>query len=552
MRSELPIPSAGPPPAADGPPTRPGRRAAPSGPAPYPFLLPPARPDEIGRLGNYRVLRLLGKGGMGLVFHAEDPALCRPVALKVMRPNLDGDKYCWERFLREARLMASIKHESLVTVYQVGQEQGVAYLAMELLQGTTLEGWLSSERPPDLREVLRVGRQIAGGLAAIHRRGLIHRDLKPANLWVEQPGGRVKVLDFGLARFIDDDAALTQPGAVLGTPCFMSPEQARGEPVGPASDLFSFGCVLYNLCTGVGPFESDNTTAALTALAVRDPGPPHRLNPAVPRELSALVMELLAKRPEDRPPSAEAVLARLRQIEEGKPGGPRSTPAARRPSLSGTRPRPGAATPAKTPAKQARPRLGRRARPRRRWALAALAFVLAAATGVGVAWAVASARRPAPAAPAEKAEQSKTYLSDLSPVERDHWPFLPPAREGQPPLRAVGARVQGREWPHAFFMHPPPPHEGSASLTYRLGGASGTFHATVSMHDGPPVSESPATFAVYGDGRLLWRSGPVSSQADAQDCAVSVQGVDRLRIEVRSGGDPRGAHMVWLDPHLTR
>jgi hypothetical protein len=101
-------------------------------------------------------------------------------------------------------------------------------------------------------------------------------------------------------------------------------------------------------------------------------------------------------------------------------------------------------------------------------------------------------------------------------------------------------------------MHPPPAHEGAASLTYRLGGAYGTFHATVSMHDGPPQSLSPSTFAVYGDGELLRRSGPVSSQADAQDCAVSVRGVDRLRIEVRSAGDPRGAHLVWLDPYLTR
>ncbi|HYT93735.1 MAG TPA: serine/threonine-protein kinase, partial [Gemmataceae bacterium] len=163
----------------------------PLAPPEYSFLLPPVEPDEIGRLGTYRILRLLGRGGMGFVFHAEDITLRRAVALKVMKPDLDGDMRGWERFLREARVMAAIKHESLVTVFQAGQEGSALYLAMELLEGVSLQDWCVRSFRPHLTEILRLGREIAAGLAAIHRHGLVHRDIKPANLWLEAPANRV-------------------------------------------------------------------------------------------------------------------------------------------------------------------------------------------------------------------------------------------------------------------------------------------------------------------------------------------------------------------------
>jgi hypothetical protein len=496
----------------------------------FSFLLPPAREDEIGRLGSYRVLSLRGQGAMGFVFHAEDVALNRPVALKVMKPGLHHGVRGWERFLREARVMASIKHESLVTVFQVGQEKDVVYLAMELLEGRSLEDWLAGAGRPDVATVLRLGRELAGGLSAIHRRGLIHRDIKPANLWVEEPGGRLKILDFGLARFVNDDAALTQTGTVLGTPCYMAPEQARGEPVDARGDLFSFGVVLYTLCTGVCPFRAANTLAALSALALHNPEPVHRTNPDVPRPLSDLVSQLLAKEPQQRPASADEVLERLRRIEAGL------------------------GDPARESDRTVVRRAPMRPSPRRRWAKRFVACLLAAGVLLGAAWARSGFRTgESEAGAAPPAGAAVVYLSALEPLGTRHWPFLPPVPAGAPPIRAIGGvHVRGQLSEHGVFMHPPPAWEGPASITYRLGGEYRTFRAEVSLNDGPPESEAPFEFAVYGDGQLLWRSRPLSSQADAQTCEVSVQGRERLRLEVQSADEPRGAHAVWIEPYLER
>ena len=151
------------------------------------FLAPPERPDEIGRLGPYRVLAVLGQGGMGVVFRAEDPALDRPVALKAMLPGMAAVPTATERFLREAKAAAALKHEHIVTIYQVGEDRGVPFLAMEFLEGEPLDDRLRREGRLPLAEVLRIGREIAVGLAAAHDRGLVHRDIKPANLWLEGP-----------------------------------------------------------------------------------------------------------------------------------------------------------------------------------------------------------------------------------------------------------------------------------------------------------------------------------------------------------------------------
>jgi serine/threonine protein kinase len=197
------------------------------------ILAPAEGPGEIGRLGPYRVLRVLGSGSMGVVFEAEDPELKRPVALKAMQPNLAASDEDRQRFLREARAMASLQDDHVVAVHQVGEEGGVPFLVMPLLQGESLDDRLSRAKRLPPAEVIRIGREVAEGLAAAHARGLVHRDVKPANIWLEGSQARVKILDFGLARPVARaerarEGFLTGTGTVVGTPAYMAPEQALG------------------------------------------------------------------------------------------------------------------------------------------------------------------------------------------------------------------------------------------------------------------------------------------------------------------------------------
>jgi WD40 repeat protein len=295
-------------------------------------LAPPQAPDEIGRLGPYRVLKVLGSGGMGVVYQAEDVQLRRPVALKALLPALAAAPTFRERFLREARAAAAIKHDHVVTIYQVGEDRGVPFLAMEFLEGESLDQRLRRAGPLSAAEARQVGREMADGLAAAHDRGLVHRDIKPGNVWLEtQPGsavtgGRVKILDFGLARAVDDATHLTQQGAVVGTPAFMAPEQAAGQPVDARCDLFSLGCVLYNALAGHPPFKGLDMIATLLAVATQDPPTPRALNPRVPVRFSDLVMRLLAKKPADRPASAREVIKALDALAVERTAEPTAVP----------------------------------------------------------------------------------------------------------------------------------------------------------------------------------------------------------------------------------
>ena len=274
-------------------------------------LAPPQADDEIGRLGPYRILKVLGEGGMGKVFLAEDPGLQRQVALKVMKKSVARNLNSRKRFIQEARTAAKIEHDNIVHIYQVGEDRGVPFLAMPLLKGSSLEDILRRKGALQLKQTLRIGMQIAEGLAAAHASNLIHRDVKPANLWIEPTaGGRVKILDFGLARPTEGDTGLTQSGAILGTPAYMPPEQARGEKVDHRADLYSLGCVLYRMATGELPIKGNDTMSILMALAMHEPAAPSLLKPAVPKPLSDVIMQLLAKDPAKRLGTAkEAVQA---------------------------------------------------------------------------------------------------------------------------------------------------------------------------------------------------------------------------------------------------
>jgi serine/threonine protein kinase len=270
---------------------------------------------ELKQLAHYRIIRQLGTGGMGVVYLAEDTKLERRVALKVMRAELAADKLNEQRFLREARAAARIENDHIVTIYQVDEENGVPFLAMQLLQGESMESWLQRGQRPTLEQAARLGREIATGLAAAHERGLIHRDIKPANLWLESPRGRVKILDFGLARFGKADLNLTSTGVIVGTPAYMAPEQARGEKVTSAADLFSLGVVLFRLCTGRMPFRGGDAMSCMIAAATEPPLVAREVNTEIPAELDALIAELLEKDPARRPARADLVVARLAQIE---------------------------------------------------------------------------------------------------------------------------------------------------------------------------------------------------------------------------------------------
>ena len=291
---------------------------ATEGDEPLDFLSPPLAAGELGQLGGYRVVRTLGAGGMGLVFEAEDIKLERRVALKVMRPSIARKQQNRERFLREARTAAKVDNDHICPIYQVGEESGIPFIAMPFLKGEPLDVRMR-QVGIRLEEAVRIGREIAQGLAAAHAAGLVHRDIKPGNVWLEEMRSsefevrsentsssfrapysafRIRILDFGLARVAQADVQLTQSGTVMGTPAYMAPEQARAKPVDHRADLFSLGVILYEMTTGKRPFTGPDTMSILSSLALDHPAPPHELNPHVPTQLSALIQQLLAKEPD--------------------------------------------------------------------------------------------------------------------------------------------------------------------------------------------------------------------------------------------------------------
>ena len=281
------------------------------------LLLPAESSEEIGRLGGYRVLEVLGTGGMGVVFRAEDPQLNRIVALKAIRASDGGiSGPARMRFLKEGRAAAAIEHDNIVTVYQVGDDDGTPFIAMQMLRGESLRVRLSEVGPLDPAEAVRIARQTSLGLAAAHAKGLVHRDIKPDNLWIEAESRRVKILDFGLAREISDDSGLTSSGMVVGTPAYLAPEQADGADVDERTDLFSLGVVFYEMLTGLQPFRQASLLATLKAIGTVTPESPSEVNPDIPSEVAAVVMKLLERDPADRFQSAAELTAVLESIEE--------------------------------------------------------------------------------------------------------------------------------------------------------------------------------------------------------------------------------------------
>jgi eukaryotic-like serine/threonine-protein kinase len=294
------------------------------------FLGPPGEPGALGRLDHYEILEVVGRGATGVVLKACDTKLQRVVALKVLTPRLAASGPARERFVRETQATASVRDEHVIAIHAVSDDGPLPYLVMEYIAGVTLADLVRQGGVVQLPEILRIGLQVAMGLAAAHAQGLVHRDIKPANILLENGVQRVKITDFGLARAIAD-AGLTEQGVIAGTPSFMAPCQARGEATTERSDLFSLGAVLYTLCTGRPPFVGATMAAVLKSVCEDTPPPIRATRPDLPESLCDLINKLLAKDPADRFASAHEVadlltaqLARVQQppSPDGAPSAP--------------------------------------------------------------------------------------------------------------------------------------------------------------------------------------------------------------------------------------
>jgi serine/threonine protein kinase/formylglycine-generating enzyme required for sulfatase activity len=278
-------------------------------------------------VGNFRLLYLLGQGGMGAVYVAEDIRLRRQVALKLILPSYAANPKARLRFEKEALAQAALDHDNITPIYQVGEQDGVLFIAMPLLQGETLRSRIKREGVLPLQVVLKIGRELAEGLAAAHAKGVVHRDMKPGNVWLEgnlaadnpdERFRRCRILDFGLVARANEDANMRMTGAgeVLGTPAYMSPEQAGGLPVDEKTDLFSLGVILYEMVTGKQPFEGTSVVSSLLNVATVVPPSARSINADVPELFSDLIERMMNKTPALRPPSARAVADELRRLTE--------------------------------------------------------------------------------------------------------------------------------------------------------------------------------------------------------------------------------------------
>jgi len=267
-------------------------------------------------IGGHRILGLVGAGAMGRVYLAHDDRLDRRVAIKVMNRQRARDPGARQRFLREGRAAAAVEHPHVLAIHSVGEHHGLPYIVMQLLDGQTLSALRAAAGTVPVAEALRIGREIAEGLAAAHARGLVHRDIKPDNVFLEGPGRSVRIIDFGLARVAAEDSAkLTVEGTLVGTPAYMPPERIGDESLDAKSDLFGLGVVLYELLAGRLPFEGKSMVAMLASIAKGSPVPLAEAAPSVPPEVCDVVMRLMAHRKQDRPADAASVAAELRRLQ---------------------------------------------------------------------------------------------------------------------------------------------------------------------------------------------------------------------------------------------
>ena len=446
------------------------------------------------RLGRYEILAPLGRGGMGEVYRAKDTTLEREVAVKVLPEAVANDPERLARFEREARAVARLAHPNILEIWDFGTDRTVTYAVVELLEGDTLRGELAAG-PMPWRKAREVAAEVADGLAAAHGKGIVHRDIKPENIFVTADG-RIKVLDFGLARFegpISSEAATgtltpadTQRGVVLGTLGYISPEQLKGEPADARSDIFSLGCVLYEMLTGQRAFLRDSAVETMAAILKEDPPRVASTGVAVSPELARTVERCLEKRPERRFQSAADLAFALRSIVSDS-------------DLPGTAPR---VVPAMHP------------RPRRIWLWAAVAVVAAAIAGV-VGWRLLSPTVPVPATPVETAAEPSPFIEEwvvtVEPFEN---------RTDNPSLD-----VAGKEFTDVVAESLSRVTQGfpSLPLVAVLAGRSGAA-------SGAAVEQAPSP----GQGRLLV-TGSYTAKGSDLEAVVQIRDLDGRRVLYTSG-----------------
>src|SRR5580704_5535993 len=285
------------------------------------------------KLGHYRIVEKIGAGGMGEVYRAHDEQLDRDIALKVLPSGTISDEAARKQFRKEALALAKLNHPNIETVHEFGTQEGVDFLAMELIAGSSLNRKLKGG-PLDEKEIVRLGMQFAGGLAAAHEQGVVHRDLKPANLMVT-PEGWLKILDFGLAKLIHLDvftditrSITVESGTISGTVPYMAPEQLRGLPVDPRADIYAAGAVLYEMTTGCRPFPQLQSAELMGAILHESPAAPSSINPRIAPGLDSAILKALEKEPSQRYQSARELLVALEGISHSAVVSTSSAPSA--------------------------------------------------------------------------------------------------------------------------------------------------------------------------------------------------------------------------------
>lgn len=404
--------------------------------------------EEVIR-GRYRLEQEIGHSGMSEVWLATDLELDRPVALKLLAPNADR-----QRFEREARAAAALSHPNINQLFDFGEVEGRPYMVLEFLPGGTLEDQLLDDHALPDDQTVRIARDLADGLAHAHAHGLIHRDLKPANVLFDSEG-RAKIADFGIAR-MGNAGTLTEAGTVLGTAAYISPEQAAGEPAGPASDVYSFGVILFRMLTGRLPFESDQPLELVAMHRDLDPPAVEDIRPDVPPRLESLAAAALAKNPADRPSDGAALLAEL-----GAAGGLDATQVL-----------------ASAPS---RPRRAKRrtAGTKRRLPRAAVLAGLLAAGAAGVGLAFVATRGSSSASTPTTTTRGQTTRTTASTATQEQ------SQPTSAPTTTTTARTTTHRTP------PPPPPTSTATPTTTAPPTTATLPVTTATTVGTTVPTSP-------------------------------------------------------------